>query len=159
MRALNLGFGSIARTATTVAVLLAAVAPRAVAQVGLSSRRQAIALVAQAPVRASLGDVSSLREKTSGLVRETSATVRLETNTGYRLVVKAATPSGSRTWVRGTDGQFHELLAGAGIVVAQEPAGKGEREREIQYRVENSGTQRTEVAPPVRYEIVIDPTL
>ena len=158
MRALDLGFGSLARTATAVAVLLATVASAAVGQVGLSSRVQAIALVARVPVRASLGEESPRQEKTSGLMRETSVTVRLAANTGYRLVVKSVAASRSRTWVRGADGQFHELVAGEGIVVAQDPAGNGEREREIQYRVEDK-SQRTEVSPPVRYEILVDPTL
>jgi hypothetical protein len=159
VRAPDLGFGSIAKTATTMAIVLVTVTSTAVAQVGLSSRSQAIALVARVPVRASLGGISLLQQKTSGQVRETSATVRLATNTGYRLVVKAATPSGSRTWVRGADGKFHELVAGAGIIVVQEPAGNGEREREIQYRVESRRIERTEDSPPVRYEIVVDPTL
>ena len=158
MRALDLGFGSLARTATTVTVLLASVAPAAVAQVGLSSRVQAIALVARVPVRASLGEERRRQEKTTGFMRETSVGVRVAANAGYRLVVKSAAPSRSRTWVRGADGQFHELIGGEGIVVAQDPAGSGEREREIQYRVE-SGNERTEVSPPVRYEILVDPTL
>jgi hypothetical protein len=158
VRAFDLRFSSLARTATTVAVVLAAVAPGAVAQVGLSSRGQAISLVARVPVRASFGEESAPVEKTSGLMRETSVTVRLATNSGYHLLVKSAAPSRSRTWVRAADGQFHELVAGEGIVVAQDPAGSGEREREIQYRVEG-GNQRTEVSPPVRYEILVDPTL
>jgi hypothetical protein len=149
----------MAKTATTVAVVLAVVAPRAVAQVGLSSRSQAISLVARVPVRASLGEVTQVRQKISGLIRESSVTLGVETNAGYRLVVKSAAPSRSRTWVRGADGLFHELVAGDGIVVAKDPAGSGEREREIQYRVETSGNARTEVSSPVRYEILVDPTL
>jgi hypothetical protein len=159
VRAFDLGFGNSARTTTILVVVLGTIAPRAVAQVGLSSHSQAVTLVARVPVRASLSEVNPLREKISGLVRETSVTLGVGTNAGYRLVVKAATSSGSRTWVRGTDGQFHELVAGEEIIVAQDPAGNGEREQEIQYRVESSGMGRTEVFPPVRCDIVVNPTL
>jgi hypothetical protein len=130
------------------------------AQVGVSSGVARIGLVAHVPSRAEIDEVHPARHRRAGSVRETSVGFRLAANAPYRLLVKATTPAaGSRVWVRAIDGRFRELVPGAAIVVAQDPVGTGELERQVQYRVESNGKSSSKLAPPVRYEIVVNPTL
>jgi hypothetical protein len=147
------------RVITTVALAIVALAPSASAQVGLSSGVQSVALLARVPARASLPEVIRRQSRSSRLGRETSVTLRLEGNTGYRLLVRGAPPSGARIYVRASDGKYHELVAGAPIVVARDTRGRGEWEREVQYRIESAGHTKAEAPLPVQYEIAVDPRL
>jgi hypothetical protein len=133
----------------------------AAAQVGVSSRVARIELLAHVPARADIQEVHpALHWRWAGSMRETSVGLRLAANGGYRLLVKAATRgAGSRVWVRAMDGRFRELVPGAAIVVAEDPVGTGEVERQVQYRVQRNSKSSAKLAPPVRYEIVVNPTL
>src|SRR3954468_16389727 len=131
----------------------------AVAQIGISSGVAQIALVAHVPARAEIREVRPARHSQAGSLHETSLGLRLGANGGYRLVAKATNAAGARVWVRAVDGRFRELVPGAAIVVAQDPAGTQTLERELQYRVESTRWARTEPLPPVRFEIVVNPTL
>jgi hypothetical protein len=148
------------RTTALLAVTLFAAGQSASAQVGLSSGTQQVALLARVPARASFQEVIPLREKASGSVRETSVTVRLAANTGYRLIVRGAQPTGARLWVRAADGLFHELAPGARVTVARHATGTGEWEQEVHYRIESADAPQLEATTlPVRYEVAIDPVL
>jgi hypothetical protein len=131
----------------------------AVAQIGISSGVAQIALVAHVPARAEIREVRPARHWQAGSLRETSLSLRLGANGGYQLVAKATNAAGARVWVRAVDGRLRELVPGAAIVVAQSPGGTEKLEPKVQYRVERKGKSSTEPAPPVRYEIVVNPTL
>jgi hypothetical protein len=132
----------------------------AAAQIGISSGIAQIVLVAHVPARADIREVRPARHGQAGSLQETSVGLRFAANGGYRLLVKATDRgAGSRVWVRAVDGRFRELVPGAAIVVAQSPAGTEELEPKVQYRVEGKGTSSSEPVPPVRYEIVVNPTL
>jgi len=127
--------------------------------VGLSSSTPAVALLARVPARASLQEVTPLREKGIGSIRETSVRVRLAANSGYRLIARAAQPTGARLWVRAADGQFHELAPGARITVARHATG-AEQWEQVHYRIESEDAHQLEATTlPVRYEVAIDPVL
>jgi hypothetical protein len=132
----------------------------ATAQVGISSGIARIDLVAHVPARAEIKEVHPALHRRAGSLHETSVGIRLAANGGYRLLAKATTRgAGSRVWVRAVDGRFRELVPGAAIVVAQDPVGTAELERQVQYRVESNGKSSAKLAPPVRYDIVVNPTL
>jgi hypothetical protein len=135
-------------------------------QVGLASGEARIALVAIAPAHASLESVSELREADSpGPLRESSVMVRLSSNGGYRLIVRrtgsmATEATGvGRVWVRGLDGEFHELTSESPVTVAEErPA--GEYEQEVFYRIEGPATRPAALqALPFYYDIAVKPAL
>jgi hypothetical protein len=130
----------------------------AAAQIGISSGIAQIALVAHVPARAEIRETHPARHRRSGSLQETSLSVRLATNGGYRLLAKATNDAGARVWVRAVDGRFRELVPGTAIVVAQDRVGTGGLERQVQYRVESDGKSSPKPAPPVRYEIVVNPT-
>ena len=118
-----------------------------------------IALVVRVAPRASIEDVSpAVRSTSRGSLREASVKVRLFANTGYRLVV-VRTPSSqaSRLWVRSSSGDFHELVPGASVTVAQGARSAGPSEREVSYRLESEAEAVESL--PVRYEIVVTPTI
>jgi hypothetical protein len=132
------------------------------AQVGLVSNIGQVTLVARATPRASIQGVGPARETArQGSTRGASVTVRLSTNTGYRLMV-LGTPElgaeGSRVWVRAADGNFEELTPRSSVTVARGARSAGQWEREVSYRIE-SATEAAEVELPVRYEIVVNPTI
>jgi hypothetical protein len=90
-------------------------------------------------------------------MREASVQVRFATNTGYRLVVSGGgTANGSRVWVRAANGEYRELTPGVSVTVASGRRAAGEWEREVSYRIESAADV---VELPVRYEIVVDPTI
>jgi hypothetical protein len=85
--------------------------------------------------------------------------VRLAANTGYRLIVRGAQPTGARLWVRAADGRFHELVAGTPITVARNATGTGDCEQQVHYRMESDNAGLSPAPLPVRYEVAVDPTL
>jgi hypothetical protein len=59
-------------------------------------------------------------------------------------------------WVQVKDGEFRELAPGSAVTVSREPGGSSERE--VRYRTEtNTAAVFTDV--PLRFELVIDPTI
>jgi hypothetical protein len=128
------------------------------AQVGLSSNLAQVALVAHVAPRASIESVGALVETARiGQVREASATVRFATNTGYRLLVSSdRAETGRRIWVRAAGGEYRELTPGTAVTVARAKRVSGHWVREVNYRIESATDA---VSLPVRYEIVVEPTL
>jgi hypothetical protein len=147
------------RHAILLAATFFAAARSASAQVGLSSGTQRVALLARVPARASFQEVISLQEKASSALRETSVRVRLAANTGYRLIVRGAQPTGARLWVRAADGRFHELVAGTPVTVARNANGTGDWEQEVHYRIQSEVARQPQAPLPVRYEVAVDPAL
>ena len=129
------------------------------AQVGLTSGMAQVALVARSAPHGAIQGVSSQRETGRvGLVREASVTVRVSANTGYQLVVRGTGVPNSRIWVRAASGEFQELTAGSSVMVARGARAAGQWEREVSYRIE-SAAEDGPVELPVRYEIVVSPTI
>jgi hypothetical protein len=155
----SLRFGHWSRATLTLGLGSLAFVQVAVAQIGISSGVAQIALVAHVPARAEIREMRPARHWQAGSLHETSLRLRFGANGGYRLVARPTNAAGARVWVRAVDGRFHQLAPGAAIVVAQSPAGTEELEPKVQYRVERKGNSSTEPAPPVRYEIVVSPTL
>jgi hypothetical protein len=129
------------------------------AQVGLGSNVARVTLVVQVPPKVSIRGATPLVRSSNGAVTEASVKLRLSTNTGYRLVaVGLGSGRGPRLWVRSASGEFQELTAGASVTVARDSRVAGEFEREVSYRIESAGGDRVE-SLPVRYEVVINPTI
>lgn len=130
------------------------------AQVGLRSSPVQLTLIVQAAPSGAvrtLGDVRWTRREGAG---EGIQVLRLSVNTGYSLVVRGVRQleRGSRTWVRGVNGQFQEVLPDSSVTVARSQDGGGELEHPIQYRIESAaGGEPAQL--PVTYELRLAPTL
>jgi hypothetical protein len=133
------------------------------AQVGISSGLAQVVLVARSEPRASIDSVGTPIERgISGSTRELSVAVRVTTNTGYRLSVIRNDPRDSDwggIWVKTESGEFRNLDRGSTVLVA-----RGENEPrpgglDVLYRVERVTQPGAVEAPPVRYEIAINPQL
>jgi hypothetical protein len=150
---------SVGRLLTTVTLLGLASAPRLEAQIGLSSRTVQVALVARVPVRASMPGVSSVMQTSrKDRVSEGSVTVRFTANTTYRLLVRGTDlHSSSRVWIRSGPGDYTEVKAGQSVMVVHGEATGGLSEREVSYRIESAEEGVTGL--PLRYEVVIDPSI
>ena len=133
---------------------------RTEAQIGVSSGVAQVALIARASPKASVQAVSESREfNRSGNLRSAVVSVRFSANSGHRLVVRRTHPrQGSRVWVRGLDGKYHEVVAGPGVTVARGRYSATHLEREVSYRFKSAGGE-TSLDLPVRYEILVDPEL
>jgi hypothetical protein len=157
----------VGRGLVAIAVASCGMAQGLEAQAGLASGVARVRLVARVAPRASIDAIGPAQDSASdGLRRETSVTVRLFTNTGYRLVVLGTTlPAGAdlggepRLWVRAANGDFAEVTPGASVTVLREARAAGHSEREVQYRIEAGTIGSAASALPVRYEIVVDPTI
>jgi hypothetical protein len=158
--------GKRIRRAILIAVLLAS-ADLAEAQVGLTSRGSRVALIAHVPSSASMQVVGLPRVLgVRGSVREAVVTVRLASNSGYRLLVRGTAHQGparsvksGRIWVQGQDGEFHELRDGSVVTVAHHQRHSDELEREVRYRYEHSDLGSDTVTLPMRYEIAVRPVM
>ena len=135
------------------------------AQVGLASREARISLVARVPVAAVMEEVSSPRTITvRGSIREAAVTVRLTSNSGYRLIVhdirseQHASATG-RIWVLGADGKFHELVNGSPVTVVHEKQRAGELARDVVFRIEHSAELLEQQSVPVRYDVAVNPSM
>lgn len=131
------------------------------AQVGIGSNLAQVALVVRVAPRASIEGVSpAVRSTSRGSLTEAAVKVRVSTNTGYRLVVVGtASSQASRLWVRSSSGDFRELIPGASVTVAQGARSTGQWEREVSYRLESAADDSALESLPVRYEIVVTPTI
>jgi hypothetical protein len=150
---------SVGRLLTLVTLLGLGSAPRLQAQIGLSSGTAQVALMAHVPVRASIPGVSSvLQTSRKDRVSEGSVMVRFTANTTYRLLVRGTDlHSNSRVWVRSGPGDYTEVKAGQSVTLVHGEATGGLSEREVSYRIESA----EEGVPglPLRYEVVIDPSI
>jgi len=130
------------------------------AQIGLSSGVAQVALKVTSPARAALQPSGSLPVAIR-LEADGGATVRLHlsANGAYRMVVhRTGDESSSRLLVRAADGAYHELRAGSPVVVQRGSHASNGDESSVRFRWE----KRADPAPvvlPVRYEIVVDPTI
>lgn len=144
----------------TLALLALAGASSLEAQVGLSSGAAQVALVARSAPQASMHAVSRARETDrQGQMQNAAVSVRFSANSSYRLVVRgiSAQPT-SRVWVRAVDGSYQEVVAGSSVTVARGENSASQFDREVSYRIE-SGAVDGSVDLPVRYELVVDPTI
>lgn len=151
-----IGAGQDGRLWTLLTLALLVVTRSAVAQVGLASSTARITLVAQVPTRAWIEE-AAIRQVRIGPMQETTLTVHLAANSGYRLVVRGTSSGGRRVWVRAADGAYHPLVRGASVTVLQERSAGRLGEQKIWYRTESDGTQLNDPSLPVRYEVVVDP--
>jgi hypothetical protein len=139
-------------------LLTAGLSSPAVAQIGLQSQTAQITLLARSVPHGSIQSVAP-RDRTApaGGVIGGSMTVRFSANSGYRLMARSTGVSGSRVWVRDVNGEYQELTGRSAITVAQDSHTAGAAEREIQYRIEGAQGSTGEI--PIRYEMVIEPTI
>ena len=151
---------TIGRWLTALSVVALPIPGSAQAQVGLSSSVAQVTLVARSSPRAALHSVGPVVEIGSrGAFREATVELRLSTNSGYRLRVhRTDGPSRSRLWVQAVDGSYHELRAGSPVTVGPGSHPSGGAESTVRYRLETRGRGRT-IVLPVRYEVVVDPTI
>ncbi len=151
---------SAARILALLAGLLCVQSSVAAAQIGLASAIGSVALVAHVDPHARISSVTPPRETgRTGLLREAVTTVRLFSNTGYRLIVRGLAGSTSRVWVQATTGEFVVLTPGGSVTVAGNARGSGETLQDVHFRFEAPVSGGTLPPLPVRYEIAIDPTL
>lgn len=157
----TVSFEQVIRRFATVTVLALASVPDLGAQVGLSSGIAQVGLVARIAPRAAIQQVSpGIETGRHGAGKELSVSVRLLANTGYRLVVVGTeTTTGSRLWVRGADGEFQEIRSGTAVTVVRDARSAGEWEREVGFRTEGGTVDGAGDPLPVRYEMVINPTI
>jgi len=155
--------GMIGRRLATLAVLAVAAPATTQAQVGLASGGAQIALIARSAPGASISGVSPARETArQGSMVESSATVSLSANTGYRLVVVGTAPvssAASRLWVRAENGRFEELKSGTAVTVVRGHHADAGSEPEVSFRSETSVSGSRSDVLPVRYEIRVEPTI
>jgi hypothetical protein len=130
------------------------------AQVGLGSGIAQVALVARRlPTVAlhSVGPVVAIGRR--GAFQEVTVGLRLSANSAYRLRVhRTSDYSRSRLWVHAVDGSYQELRPGAPVTVGRGAHASGGSESTVHYRLETTAGGPAEVLP-VRYEVVVDPTI
>jgi hypothetical protein len=130
------------------------------AQIGLSSGPAQVALKVTSPARAALHPSGPLPEAIR-LDGDGGATVRLHlsANSAYRMVVhRTDDDRSSRLLVRAADGAYHELRAGSPVVVQRGLQARDNAENSVRFRWEKRADPAALVLP-VRYELVVDPTI
>ena len=157
MLTLSVVLKSFRRELATVTLLGLGLAGPLGAQVGLQSAQAQVGLVAWAAPGGRITAVGTERSlRTANGYQDAAVLLRVEANTGYRLLVRSIEP-GARVWVRNLGGEFEELTPDASITVAQGSAGS-DWEQQVELRVE-SGDLATQRPLPVRYDLYIDPVL
>ncbi|HEX6433089.1 MAG TPA: hypothetical protein VFZ87_02560 [Gemmatimonadales bacterium] len=129
---------------------------------GLTSGVAQVALSARVAPRGSVQPVAPARDRSrTGSSREVSTSLRVVTNTGYRLTVRRASGTSSYILVRNDAGEFQALAAGSSVTVARDAGSAGESVREVLYRIESAQPETGELPEPVPIwcELAIDPTL
>jgi hypothetical protein len=91
-----------------------------------------------------------------GTVTEAAVTIDLAANSPYRLVAHETADAASRVWVQVEGGEFRELVPGSALTISRERGGRSERE--IRYMTE-PGTAAVFTPMPVRFDLVVDPTI
>jgi hypothetical protein len=150
--------GAAFAVALTTALLSLGSVPAA-AQVGLASAVGSVTLMAHVDPQGSISSVTPPRQTgQAGPLTEAVTTVRLSSNTGYRLIVRSLEGSTSRMWARSTTGEFVLLNAVTSVPVARATRGSGETLQNVYFRFEAPVSGGTPPPLPVRYELAIDPT-
>jgi hypothetical protein len=127
------------------------------AQVGISSRSAQVSLLVRAASHAAMPATSLPRHiGRRGAVTEAAVKIRLAANSPYRLVAREMGGAASQVWVQVEGGEFRELVPGSALTVSREPGGSSERE--VHYMTE-AGTAAVFTPMPVRFELVVDPTI
>jgi len=155
-----------ARTPAAFAILLAGWAPIVSAQGGSGALVSAVAqvrLVATvlprvtpiAPTR--VAGISWSGETGTGV-----ASIAISSNTSYRIVIHRIGPgpgsaSVSRIWIRGDDRQLHELRNGEPVVIRRGRNGDGSVL--VPFRVSPTGEGAAAGDPPLRFDVLVEPTL
>jgi hypothetical protein len=130
------------------------------AQIGLASGVARITLVARAAPGGRISDLNRIREtRRSRGIREGSALLRFSTNSAYRLIVRRLAGDESRVWVRSGMGEYQEVRADAPITVLVQKIPAVDKEWELQFRQEAAERSEESAAPPLRYDLVIAPSL
>jgi hypothetical protein len=130
------------------------------AQIGLASGVARITLVARAAPGGRISDLNRIRETRRGRgIRQGSALLRFSTNSAYRLIARRQAGAGSRVWVRSATGEYREVRAGAPVTVLVQKIPAADKEWEIQFRQEAAERSEKSAAPPLRYDLVIAPSL
>ena len=151
---------TIGRWLTALSVITLAIPGNAQAQVGLKSGVAQVTLVAHSSPRAALHPVGPVVEiGRRGAFKEATVGLRLSTNSAYRLRVhRTGGPSRARLWVHAVDGSYHELRAGSPVTVGRASHASGDSESTVRYRLETPARGRA-IVLPVRYEVVVEPTI
>ncbi|HYF40366.1 MAG TPA: hypothetical protein VD930_11800 [Gemmatimonadales bacterium] len=153
---MNAGLRKVNLVSASAVLLLVALTANAEAQVGIRSGVAQVTLLARSAPQSTLPALLPVRETgRSGTIVEAAVNVRWGANTDHRLVIRRAAPAG-RIWVQDVNGVYQELSGGA-VVVAKD--GAGLRELEVRYRIEVLENEKLTGAPPVRYEIAVNPTI
>ena len=133
------------------------------AQVGITSGLAQVIMVARSEPRGSIDSIGTPIERGSGgSTRELSVPVRLNSNTTYRLSVirnDSRDSDWGDIWVRAEGGEFQSLQRGSTVLVARGAAESGKGDLNVLYRVGHGRGSGTTQAPPVRYELAINPQL
>ena len=150
----------IGRWLTALSVMALPIPGNAQAQIGLSSGIAQITLVARSSPAASLHSVGPVVELGHrGAFQEATVGLRLSANSRYRLRVhRTSSDSRSRLWVRAVDGTYQALRPGSPVTVGRGSHASGSSESTVRYRLQTTAGGRGMVLP-VRYEVVVDPTI
>jgi hypothetical protein len=129
------------------------------AQIGLSSGLAQVAMKVTSPVRAALqpsGPLSAIRLEADG---GTTVRLHLSANSAFRMVVHRTDHESSlRLLVQAADGGYQELRAGSPVVVQRATHAGDDAENGVRFRWEKRADPLP-VVLPVRYELVVDPTI
>lgn len=155
-----------AATHAALAIVLAGPAPILSAQGGPGARVSNVAqvrLVAVVPARVT----SAAPARAAGITwsRATGtgvASIGLAANTSYRVIVHRVEPSSggapvSRIWIRTDTGQLRELRRGEPVVVRRGRSGDGTVL--VPFRLSPAAEGAGAAAPPLRFDVLVEPTL
>ena len=98
----------------------------------------------------------------SGATGTGVASIALESNTPYRIVVHRIEPDPggaqlSRIWIRGDDRQLHELRSGEPVIIRR--VGRGDGPVLVPFRSSPAGDGTATGAPPLRFDVLLQPSL
>lgn len=153
-------------THAALAIVLSGPAPILSAQGGpaaLVSNVAQVRLVAVAPVRVTPTAPALATGITWNRATGTGvASIGLAANTSYRVVVHrvAQRPDAepvSRIWLRTDTGQLRELRRGEPVVVRRGRSGDGTVL--VPFRLSPAGDSATAGAPPLRFDVLVEPSL
>jgi hypothetical protein len=89
-----------------------------------------------------------------GDLREAAVRLDLLVNGGYRLVAHSNAGRAARVWVHLEGGEYRELVPGRAVPLPREHRSRSQRE--VRYLTDGSSSS---AELPVRFELVLDPTI
>ena len=155
-----------AKTPAAFAIILAGWAPIVSAQGGSGALVSAVAQVRLvAVVLPQVTPTAPSRAAGTGRRGQTGTGVAsfvLSSNTPYRIVVHRieqgpGSAAVSRIWIQGDDRQLHELRNGEPVVVRHGRSGDGSVRVPFRLRPTGEGTPAGD--PPLRFDVLVEPTL